>query len=366
MDNIIKKYGLKQVINASGKMTILGGSIVNKKIFEDMNSSLQQYIEMDDLILKSGEYLSKLIGCEDAFITTSASAGIALSVASLITKDSLYKIENIHKLSKSTKGEILIQKGHNINYGAPLSTMIELGGANLIEAGYSNECKKEYIEDMINENTLALLYVKSHHTVQKNMVSLEIMKEIAQKYNLPLIIDAAAEENLGKYISIGDIVIYSGTKAIEGPTSGLVLGKKKYIKNIRLQNKGMGRAMKIGRENIFGIMKAVEIYLSENKEYEVGVEELEKFTQKINTLPHIKGQVLLDDPDRKIYRVELLFDKINAVKVNEELKMGNIAIYTRDYYKNIGKLHIDPRPLKNGDLDIIYNKLKNILKRENN
>lgn len=363
---MIEKYGLKHVVNASGKMTILGGSTVDRRIFEEMNLALEEYVEMENLVVKSGEYISKMVGCEDAFITTSASAGIVLTVASLITGDSLYKVENLHKIARKESYEILIQKGHNINYGAPLSMMVELGGATLVEAGFSNECKKEYIEGLINEKTKALLYVKSHHTVQKNMLSLNEMKELAQKYKLPLIIDAAAEESLNKYLELGDVIIYSGTKAIEGPTSGIVLGKKEYIKNIRLQNKGMGRAMKIGRENIFGIMKAIQLYLQEPKKQLVKLEALEEFANKVNQLPNVESRVLLDDPDRKIYRVELKFEGVDAIWINNKLRAGEIAVYTRDYYKNIGKLYIDPRPLKAGDLDIIYKKLKAILEEERN
>lgn len=361
---MLEKYGLKKVINASGKMTILGGSTVNKEIFEDMNSALTSFVEMEDLYVKSGKFISNLVGSEDAFITTSASAGIALTVASLISGDNLYKVENLYEVSKNSPNEVIIQRGHNINYGAPLSTMISLGGGKVVEAGYSNECKVPHVEGLINENTIALLYVKSHHAVQKNMLSLEEMKKIADKYNLPLIVDAAAEEDLKKYIHLGDVVVYSGTKAIEGPTSGIVLGKEKYIKNIRLQNKGIGRVMKIGRENILGIMKAMELYLNNPRKFEVGVKELEEFSEKVNTLPNVKCRVYLDDPDRKIYRAELSFENVDAIEVNNRLKSGEVAIYTRDYYKNIGKLHIDPRPLFAGDLDVIYNRLKNILMEE--
>jgi L-seryl-tRNA(Ser) seleniumtransferase len=91
------------------------------------------------------------------------------------------------------------------------------------------------------------------------------MVEVAKAHHLPLIVDAAAEEDLVRYISKmgADLVIYSGAKAIEGPSAGLVIGKKEYIQWIRLQSKGIGRAMKIGKDNILGFTQAVEDYLAE-------------------------------------------------------------------------------------------------------
>lgn len=83
-------------------------------------------------------------------------------------------------------------KGHNVQYGAPVETMIYLGGGKLVEVGYANEGKAEHIEDAIGENTAAILYVKSHHAVQKNMISVEEAWEVAQRNNIPLIVDAAS------------------------------------------------------------------------------------------------------------------------------------------------------------------------------
>lgn len=359
---MIKELGLKKVINASGKMTILGGSTVDKEITSVMEEALNIYVEMDDLQNKSGEYIANILKCEAAYITSSASAGIALTVASLIAKDNLSAIENIFKHSKKNPNKVIIQKGHSVNYGAPIQTMVNLGGGEVVEVGYSNECKKEHIETMIDEDTIALLYVKSHHAVQKNMVSLEEMSEIARRYEIPLIIDAAAEEDLRLYPKLGDIVVYSGTKAIEGPTSGLVVGKEKYIKNIRLQNKGIGRAFKIGRENILAITKALDIYLNKKKNNKIEIKDLEEFLEKVKKIKGVTGKISKDSSGREIYRVELDFGIGRCEKIKDKLKDGEIAIYTRDYLCNLGKLEIDPRPLKYGDLDIICNRIESIIK----
>src|SRR5699024_9382726 len=146
--------------------------------------------------------------------------------------------------TRISKREIIVPKGHNVDFGAPIGTMIELGGGKVVEAGYANMCRADHIEDMITENTAAILYVKSHHSVQKSMLNVSDTVEVAKEHNIPLIVDAAAEEDLSIHIKTGaDLVIYSGAKALEGTSSGIVLGKKEYIEWVRMQGSGIGRAM---------------------------------------------------------------------------------------------------------------------------
>lgn len=96
-------------------------------------------------------------------------------------------------------------RGHNVNFGAPVDTMVALGGGKVVEAGYANECSPEQIEARITPQTAAILYVKSHHCVQKSILSVEQAAVVARKHNLPLIVDAAAEEDLMCYYQMGPI-----------------------------------------------------------------------------------------------------------------------------------------------------------------
>ena len=96
-------------------------------------------------------------------------------------------------------------RGHNVNFGAPVDTMVALGGGKVVEAGYANECSPEQIEACITPQTAAILYVKSHHCVQKSILSVEQAAVVARKHNLPLIVDAAAEEDLMCYYQMGPI-----------------------------------------------------------------------------------------------------------------------------------------------------------------
>ncbi|NGP46388.1 SelA-like pyridoxal phosphate-dependent enzyme, partial [Bacillaceae bacterium SIJ1] len=192
-----EKYGLKRVINASGRMSILGVSAPSDSVMEAMRQGGQQYVEMSELIDKSGRSIAAMLGSEAAVVVNSASSGIALSVAAVVTKGNRRLSERLHAETIGQR-DILLLKGHNVQYGAPVETMVTLGGGRLVEVGYANEGRAYHLTEAITEQTAAILYVKSHHCVQKNMISPEEAWEVAQKSQVPLIIDAAAEEDLQK------------------------------------------------------------------------------------------------------------------------------------------------------------------------
>lgn len=357
------KFGLKEVINASGRMTILGVSKVANSVVEAQKFGGEHFFEMEDLFVKTGSYIAELLEVEDAQIVSSASAGIAQTVAALIGEGSLFHA--LHPYTEKMKRrDIIIPKGHNVDYGAPVEVMIQQGGGRVVEAGYANVCSTSHVEMLINDNTAAILYVKSHHTVQKSMLSIKEMANLARNYDIPLIVDAAAEEDLFKYINMGaDIVIYSGAKSIEGPSAGLVIGKKEYINWIRLQSKGIGRSMKIGKENILGFTQAIETYLENGSETGTDMKKrLEPFCDQLNKISHINASIVQDPAGRDIFRASVkITGKLSAESVISELKKGDPAIYTREYNANNGIIEFDIRSVNEQEMDQIKSRLKEIM-----
>ncbi|TCJ05874.1 DgaE family pyridoxal phosphate-dependent ammonia lyase [Cytobacillus praedii] len=344
-------------------MSILGVSTPSNTVMEAVKQGGQIYVEIDEFIEKSGEIIAKTLGSEAAAIVNSASSGIALSIAALVTKGNRRMSERLHQESNPLN-EIIMLKGHNVQYGAPVETMIYLGGGRLVEAGYANEGRAEHIEDAITNNTAGILYIQSHHSVQKNMLTLEEAWEIAKRNRIPFIVDAAAEEDIHKYIHYSDLVIYSGSKALEGPTSGIVAGKRKYIDWLRVQFSGIGRSMKIGKENRFGLLQALEEYMLKKNTNELEIDRLHSLLP-LNEINGIKVSIVEDESGRKIYRARINIDpnitKFTAEDITSKLREGNIAIYTRDYGAKQGFFEIDPRPLKEDDIKIIKKKLLQIL-----
>ncbi|MED3726533.1 DgaE family pyridoxal phosphate-dependent ammonia lyase [Priestia filamentosa] len=363
VNSLNAKYGLKRVINASGRMSILGVSAPTDTVMDAMKQGGQNYVEIADLVDKAGDHIARILDSEAAVVVNSASSGIALSVAALVTQGNRRKSERLHQ-EEISKNEIIMLKGHNVQYGAPVETMIYLGGGKLIEVGYANEGKAEHIEDAISENTAAIIYVKSHHAVQKNMISVEEAWEVAKRNGVPLIVDAAAEEDIQKYVKYSDLAIYSGSKAIEGPTSGIVGGKRNYIEWLKVQLHCIGRSMKVGKETTFGLLQALDEYgVKEDKS-----EQEKEVLQTLMSLEEIEGvqvTIVQDEAGRAIFRARIQINseqtKTTAKEVVQGLREGDIAIYTRDYGVRQGYFDIDPRPLQGDDIHVIESQIRELL-----
>ena len=350
MSSLYEKYNLKQVINTSGRMTALGVSTPRQEVVDVVNYGLNHYFEIKDLVNKTGAYIAGLLNVEDAVIVSCASAGIAQSVAAVIVKNNANLLVNLHSATVNEPREIVLPRGHNVNFGAPVDTMVALGGGKVVEAGYANECSPEQIEACITPQTAAILYVKSHHCVQKSILTVEQAVVVARKHNLPLIVDAAAEEDLMCYYQMG---------------ADLVIGKKQYVEWVKQQSGGIGRAMKVGKEGILGLTQAIESYLTSEKTTGAQmVERMTPFISQLNTLNGISAKTVWDSAGRDIARVEITFDEavlgMSTVDIVQRLKTGDIAIYFRGYKANEGKIEVDVRSVNEQQLMTVFTCIKNL------
>ena len=146
-------------------------------------------------------------------------------------------------------------------------------------------------------------------------------------------------------------------------------GVEVLASNMRLQYKGIGRAMKIGKEGTMGLLQAIKEYLAGEHVCAVTKSDLEQFAAKVNEIDGCKAVLIQDEAGREIYRAKISFDKnaygFSAKEMIGKLQEGAAAVYTRDYQANIGSLAIDPRPLKNLDeLEYIYRRIVEIGKEK--
>ncbi|MBD8145173.1 DgaE family pyridoxal phosphate-dependent ammonia lyase [Pantoea agglomerans] len=372
MTSVYEKYGLKPVINASGRMTILGVSTPSSEVIDTVKYGLDHYFEMKDLVDKTGAYIAGLLKVENALVVSCASAGIAQSVAAVIVKDNDWLVDNLHAAPLTVPHQIVVPKGHNVNYGAPVGSMVALGGGQLVEAGYSNECSPAQLAAAITPQTAAILYVKSHHCVQKSHLDVAQAAAVARQHGVPLIVDAAAEEDLQCYYQAGaDLVIYSGAKAIEGPTSGLVIGRHHYVEWVKRQTNGIGRAMKVGKEGILGLTQAIEHYLTQPKISGTQmVEKMTPFIEQLNSLNGVTARVVWDAAGRDIARAEIKFDEAAIQQrtgdLVQALKNGDVAIYFRGYKANEGIIEADVRSVSADQLHTIFTRIHALLNGEKN
>lgn len=363
--NVYQKFGLRKIVNGSGKMTVLGASAVQAEVAQAVSEATMDYVLIEELMETAGQKIAEATGAEDGCPTAGAAPGIAIAIAAAITGKNLTLIERMPN-SEGLKNEIILQKGHSVHFGAPITQMIALGGGKVVEVGQANHVERCHIEQAITDKTAAIFYIKSHHAVQKGMQSIETMAVIAKERNIPFIIDAAAEGDFKKYFAKGaDLVVYSGGKALGGPTSGFICGKAELIQACRKQYKGIGRAMKVGKESIIGLMTALELYDKKTDDSKSQIERMTWLISQFNDVSGIQGEIVQDEAGRPIYRAELTIDaKVigkDAFAIIKELEAGDPAIYTRNYYANLGKINIDPRPLLPGQEELIAAKIKEII-----
>lgn len=362
-EDIRSRIGLRPVINVSGTMTSLGASIVVPEAVEAMAAILPQFVEINDLQRKASAIIARLTGGEAGFVTASCSSGISLAVAGAITGNNLLAIEKLPDVAPE-KNEVLVQMGHVVSYGAPVDQAIRLGGGKVVLIGQATSTHRFHMENAITEKTAAAVYVVSHHVVNYGLLHLSEFVEIAHARGVPVIVDAASEYDLELFLATGaDVVLYSGHKFLGGPTSGIVAGKKELVRNAFLQNMGIGRGMKVGKESIYGVMAALEAWEKRDhagiRERETGYLNLWKKT--LDGRPGVTALIEPDPTNNPLDRLRVIIDAeeahITAWDLTTALAKGSPPIIARDHEVEHRYFYLDPCNLHPGQETIVASRL---------
>ncbi|MBN9983330.1 aminotransferase class V-fold PLP-dependent enzyme [Rhizobium laguerreae] len=361
--DIRPSLGLRPVINVSGTMTSLGASIVVPEAISAMASILPHFVEINDLQRKASAVIARLTGGEAGFITASCSAGISLAVAGAITGNNLLAIERLPDVVPE-KNEVLVQMGHVVSYGAPVDQAIRLAGGKVVLVGQATSTHRFHMENAITDKTAAAVYVVSHHVVDYGLLNLKEFVEIAHAKGVPVIVDAASEYDLRIFLEQGaDIALYSGHKFLGGPTSGIVAGRKELVRHAFLQNMGIGRGMKVGKESIFGVMAALEAW--ENRDH-AGIRERETgylhlWKRTLDGRPGLTALIEPDPTNNPLDRLRLIVDPeqahITAWDLADALAKGSPPIIVRDHEVEHRYFYLDPCNLHPGEETIVAERL---------
>ncbi|MFD7922804.1 DgaE family pyridoxal phosphate-dependent ammonia lyase [Streptomyces sp. NPDC059740] len=340
-------------VNASGKMTALGGSRLSESVTAAMTEAGTGHVVMADLLAAAGRDIARATGTEDACVTTGAAAGVAVAVAALVAGTDPARIEALPD-ALGHPDEVVLQKGHAVHFGAPVTQMVRLGGGRPVEVGAANKVTAAHLAAAVTPRTVALLYVQSHHAVQKGTVPLAEMIAVGREHGVPVIVDAAAEEDLRRWPATGaDLVVYSGGKAIGGPTSGIICGSAALVAACRAQSGGIARPMKVGKETVLGLVRAVRDHAARaaGQPAEGGAQQtrMAALADRLGALPGLTARVVQDDAGRDIHRTEITVDPggagLTAVELARSLAAGSPPVFLRDHHAASGRLAVDPRPL---------------------
>ncbi len=268
--DVYGELGVKRVINGQSWVTYLGGSIMAPEVRQAMADAADAFIVYDELMVKAGEIIARHTGAEAAMVTAGAAAGMMLEAAAVITRGDPARILLLPDTT-GMKNEIIIPRPLRVGF----DQAFRQAGAKLVEVGNTFSLEEYELEAAITERTAAVAYVFGPFL--KAPLPLARAVEVAHKHDLPVIVDASAmlppAENLTRFIREGaDMVTFSGGKGVCGPQStGILAGRKDLIDAARMNagpHQGVGRPAKVCKEEIVGLLKALEIFVHTDHEAE--------------------------------------------------------------------------------------------------
>jgi L-seryl-tRNA(Ser) seleniumtransferase len=365
--DIRRELGLRPIINASGTMTVFGASIMVPEAIAAMAAIAGEFVEMQHLHQLASEAVSLATGAEAGFITASCASAITLAVAATLTGDRLLAIERLPDTT-GLKREVLVQLGHMVGYGASLEQTIAMTGARVVPVGTVSMARDYQLDEAITESTACAVFVVSHMTVQYAMLSLEQVCRICHAKGVPVIVDAASEYDLRAFLASGaDLVVYSGHKFLGGPTSGIVAGSRALVRAAALQNRGIGRGMKVGKESIAGVIAALQAWGRRDHQAIRARERqaLDLWLQVMAPSADVHGRLVPDPTGNPLdrLRVTVLPSSLwTARRLADALAEADPPVMVRDYQTDLGYFDLDPCNLHPGEAEKVAHQLAACLK----
>jgi uncharacterized pyridoxal phosphate-dependent enzyme len=362
------RYGLTRLINASGTETVFGASPVGPEVVSAIGAILAHSVDMGELQAVASHVIARVTGAEAGFVTGCTSASIVIAAAACMTGLDIGRIERLPDAT-GLRNEVVIQKGHVVNYGSSISGDLRLSGARVIEVGAAAETGAYQLKAAISANTAAAVYVISHHCVATGMIRLAEFAIACHEMGVPVIVDAAAEYDWSGILAAGaDLLLFSAQKALGGPTAGIVAGRRDLVRACYAQQRGIGRPMKAGKEAVMGVISALEHWESlDHARIEAVVEEKAQVAKsRLAGLPGLDVRVVRDETGNPFSRVVLAVDPddagLTAYALGAALAAGTPRIMLRNLYADQGILQMDVRRLDEPTLELVCDRIIATLK----
>lgn len=373
---VYQKLGVTPIIHGAGTTTRYGGSLMRPETIEAMREASQAFVNIDELNEAAGAAIAHRLGAEAALVTGGAAAGLVLQAAACMTGDDAAKVARLPDTT-GMKNEFIIQRVHRFQY----DQAFRLAGGVLVDIGLGRRTLPYELENAITDRTAAVVYLYSPFTNPPGLLPFETICEIAHQRGVPVIVDAASmlppRQNLFKHLRLGaDIVNFSGGKGIRGPQStGILAGRKDLIRAAALNhspNAGVGRPAKTSKEEIVGLVTALELFLAEDEDAEMNRyrEVCTHIVDAVHDLPGLRAVVEQDPLNRILPHAVIYFEPSwqgpSGQAVRDALASGTPHIYVQQGTQQGGyfdEIAVDPINLQPGDEDIIATRLREELTR---
>ena len=360
--NFFKELGLRTFINAAGTYTSMTGSLMPKEVIEAISYSADEYVNLDDLQDKVGERIAELLECEYATVSSGCFGAMSIGMAGVITGKDPKKVKQLPN-TNGMKNEVIMQESHSIGYAQALTNV----GAKIVTVKTAKQ-----LENAISNKTCMLWFLNAH--TDRGEIKWEEFISLGKKYKIPTFIDCAADvppvENLFRFTKMGfDLVAFSGGKGLRGPQSaGLLLGKREYIEAARMHTPPRGetiaRGMKVNKEEVLGMLAALELYLEKdhNKEWEMWESQIKLISDSASSIEGVETEIHVPKYANHVPSLRIRWNekkvKISPNEVRKQLSDGHPSIQTVGDSKSVG---ITTWMMVPGQERIVAKRIKEIL-----
>ena len=360
--DFFKELGLRTFINAAGTYTSMTGSLMPKEVIEAISYGANEYVNLDDLQDKVGERIAELLECEYATVSSGCFGAMSIGMAGILCGMDPKKVSKLPN-TDGMKNEVIMQESHTIDYAKALTNV----GAKIIKIKTAKQ-----LEKAITSKTCMLWFLNAH--TDQGEIKWKEFVALGKKHNIPTFIDCAADvppvENLFRFTKMGfDLVAFSGGKGLRGPQSaGLLLGKRKYIEAARMhtppRGETIGRGMKVNKEEVLGMLAALELYLQKDHvaEWKMWESQIQLISESANSIKGVESEIHVPKYANQVPSIRICWNdkkvKITPDEVRKQLREGHPSIQTVGDAKSLG---ITTWMMLPGQERIVAKRMKDIL-----
>jgi D-glucosaminate-6-phosphate ammonia-lyase len=363
--DVFKELGVRTFINAAGTFTTMTASLMPPEVMDAMVAASKNYVDLIKLQDKVGERIAAIVAAESAMVTSGAAGALTCGTAGCLTGTDRKAIQQLPDLT-GLKSEVLIQKSHRYGYDHAVRAV----GIRMVEIETAEE-----LERAVNDKTAMMLFFNDAEP--KGQIKGEEWVALGKKHKVPTFVDSSADvppvTNLTKFTKMGyDLVTFSGGKGIRGPQSaGILAGRKDLIQAARLNTSpysdSVSRGMKVNKEEMVGMLTALELFVK--KDHEAEWKEWERrirtIVDSVRDVPSIQTETYVPPIANHVPHLRVKWDpskvSISPVDVKKRLQEGEPSIEVNPG-TNKDELIIGVWMMQPGEAEIVARRVRAVLK----